>query len=560
MIEDPALQLPAPPRPPAPVPEPRGPLVRAAPADGDPVVCGARRVLVRASGLHGILVAEADGAPLVGRVALGAPPAANLLATPRSLTREIAAAGGSVREVLLVPERLPGFVVQWTGWSPTEGWPLTVELLAGPEGRVRHEGATLRVADAEGGGVVLHLAGASDAAWQVVEAGGRPAARITVRPGPEAPVTLLVDRVEAGQRLPSLPALAALAAHRTRDDLEPDEAPGIRLGTGVPDLDQGVGWARAGLRGLFEDGRAGVGVRILDALSEGGGAAPPGSEAAVVAMGALAAGEWDVARAAVDREPMTAADAEALALWVAWTSRPDPFTTHLDALLSRADAFPGRVRAMLADAAEAVGENDAAGALRTPAARPGPGGRRLPTVGTAAPDGADAQGAAPLEAYLRGDDDDGFARLRPLLARLVRVGPDPGALEAAGAVDGLVRGLFGVLPDAGYGRVTVAPRLPGHWTRVELSGMRLGDATVGVAMERGDGEVIWRLRQTAGGAPVTWIFEPRVAMTRIDAVTVDGQPAEVDVRAVPGGSVLPVQLPAKRERVVVVRGGPAGPG
>lgn len=557
MTPDDSLDLPAPPRPPEAVADPQGDLVRAAPAHADPVVCAARRVLVRASGLHGALVAEADGAPLVGRVALDTPPAANMLVTPRSLTREVAGAGGSLRELLLVPERLPGFAIQWTGWSPAQGWPLTVDLLPGSGQRYRAEGPTLRIADAEGGGLLLHLAGAAGAAWHVVEGEGRRLARASVRLHGDAPVTLMVDRVEPGVRLPSLPALGALAAHRRRDELEPGESPGIRLETGVVELDQGVAWARAALRALFEDGPAGTGVRILDALPETGGAAPPGSEAALVALGALAAGEWEVARAAVDRPPLSPVDAEALALWVAWTSKPDPFLGRSETVERLADDHPQPLRKLVADAAEAAGDEALAQRLRQPVARAGAGGRRLPTVGRAEPQRPDESAGSdadphPLDHYRRGDDEAGFALLRRLLARMLREGPDPGGLQAAMALDTLVRGLLGVAPDAGYGRIAVAPRLPDHWHRFQLAGLRIGDATVGLAMERDEGVVRWRLRQTAGGAPVTWIFEPRIPLPAVGEVRVDGEAAEVDVAAVARGFSVPVQLPAKRERVVEV--------
>jgi hypothetical protein len=461
-----------------------------------------------------------------------------------------------VQELLLVPERLPGFVLQWEGWSPAAGWPLTVELLPGHGDRYRVEGSTLRVAADDGGGLVLHLAGAGEATWQLVEGAGHRVARIALHLPPDAPATLLVDRVAAEERLPSLPALAAVAAHRRRDDLEPDEAPGVRFRTGVTEVDRGVAWGRAALRALFEEGPGGSGLRILDALPERGGAAPPGSEAALLATGALAAGEWEVARAALEREPANGTDAEALALWVAWTSRPEPFVAHMEALERLAPTFPQTLRATLADAAEAAGEEDFAARLRTPAARPAGTGRRLPTVGGAS---SAAQPAAlpagdPRARYRGGEDEEGFLRLRALLGRLHRDGPDPGALDAAVALDALVRGLLGVAPDAGYGRVTVAPRLPRHWSRLAVEGIRVGDATLGVAMERSDEGVTWRLRQTSGGAPVTWIFEPRVSLETVLGVEVDGESAEVDVVPAGGGHVVKVQLPAERERTVTVRG------
>jgi hypothetical protein len=138
----------------------------------------------------------------------------------------------------------------------------------------------------------------------------------------------------------------------------------------------------------------------------------------------------------------------------------------------------------------------------------------------------------------------------------MRDGPDPGGLEAAQTLDRLARGLLGIAPDAGYGRIAVAPRLPGHWTNFEVTGVRIGDASVALVLERDAGAVTWRLRQLAGGAPVTWIFEPHLPLRAVDGVEVDGESAEVDVTPTRSGFTVKVQLPAKRERVVTVRGAP----
>jgi hypothetical protein len=123
-------------------------------------------------------------------------------------------------------------------------------------------------------------------------------------------------------------------------------------------------------------------------------------------------------------------------------------------------------------------------------------------------------------------------------------------------LDLLVRGMLGIEPDAAYGRVRVAPVVPSSWTRFRVDGLRVGDAILGIEMEREGGRHRFALRQTAGGAPVTWIFEPRLPGWRIDSVRIDGTPAAVDDDRV-GERVQPrVQLPAERERVVEVEVSP----
>jgi hypothetical protein len=158
--------------------------------------------------------------------------------------------------------------------------------------------------------------------------------------------------------------------------------------------------------------------------------------------------------------------------------------------------------------------------------------------------------------------------LRTALSALVQQGGPPEGFEAAEQIEALVLRVLGVQPDAAYGRLRLAPQLPGHLTSFGFSGLRVGDATVGAEMSRQTGpsddhettdagvrEIVeWQLRQTAGGAPVTWIFEPTLPLRSVERVFVDGQPAELDVSPAPGGVRVKVQVPAERERVVRVEG------
>ena len=566
-------------------------------------------MLVRASQLRGVMLTEAEGEPLTGPISLAGPPAANVLVTPRSLTRELAGPGGSCSETLLVPERLPGLVLQWSGWSPDEGWPLEVHLLVDQPERIRCEGGTLRIArdstaDASDGeletpGVVIHLSQATDGApridgrdnagigqpsaghatagaphgegtsapplWEWTAGPDGVVARTRVRCTPTTPVTLLVHAIEPVRRLPSLAALAAVAAHRTRDDLEPVEAEGLRLGTGVAELDDGVGWARAALRSLLEESGGAQRLRLLDLLPLEQVAGQPGDEAALLARGALAAGEWQVAEAALQTRPASLDDAAALASWVEWTSRAELFTAHVDALAELAGRAPADLRQRLVDAAEAAGVEGFADRI-APASR----ARRLPTVSAVpAPEAAGRQVAADGAAADRAagalttadraaagptPPAEAFLDLRSRLGALLREGASPGGLDAAAALERLVHGLLGARPDAAFGRLSLRPRLPAHWTSFEFGGLRLGDATVGVRYDRTDDQIEWRLRQTAGGAPITWLFTVTLDGRSVAHVEVDGTPAEIDLRTTSeGDTFFDIQLPAERERVLNVR-------
>lgn len=547
------LALPRPASDPGPVAPPRDGLVRATRADGRQLALAGVRAVVRASGLGGVFEVTAGETRVTGPIHLAAAPAANALVTPRTLVRERVGAGGGLRETVVVPERLPGAVLQWIGDAPRDGYVLDVDLplseVAQP--RVRVEGALLRwVTDPSGRGGVLQIIGPVDPdGWTLAVEQGSPRARITIHPRPDRPVTLLASAVVDGDRLPSLPALGALAAHHRRDALEPDEAPGLVVSTGVAEIDDGVAWARAALRARLSH--------------EGERPRTRGGHAADLARGALAAGEIEVARAALATSAPDPADAEARALWVAWTGLPEPLLearARLEPVL--ADASDA-LRRQVAEAAEAAGADDWAADLRGPVARDG--GRRLPTVGGG--DGAHDAPPAPLlefgegvpdadtlrravERFVSGGSDWGVAALRRALADLARHGPDVMGPSSALTLDLLVRGLLGVVPDATYGRLRFGPSFPDAWTRFRADGLPLGDARLGVEMERDGATTRLVLRQTAGGAPVTWIVEPRLVGSGLAAARVDGEPAEIDAE-VGGGQVRPrLQIPGARERVV----------
>ena len=574
-LNDPGLELPRAAHPAGPAPSAQEGLLRHGRATDRLIVLAGRRSTVDAQGLGGVRRITADGAPLTGVIDVDGPTTANVASTPRSLIRERIGASGGLRETVLVPERLPGAVIQWIGdVSPKER---TVKVRL-PEpmtgaGRYRAEGGTLRWTTAPNGtGGVLQLSGDQDGEWSLVEREGGWWANASFSVGPDTPATLLVSAVRDPDRLPSLPALAALRAHRRRDELEPEDTAGLRLETGMPDLDEGVGWARATLRATLADRRGDQRLRWAD-------------EASTVAA-ALAAGEWEVARAVLAHSMPSEADADARARWMAWTGKPRPLLDArpgLDPVLAEA---PQPLRGRVADAAEAAGDEDWAAALRMVVTRDG--GRRLPTLRAASPAAAlpaaslptgnalagrprperDAQaGEGPAEA----DGPPTARALRAAIPSLRSSDPDPGTArlmnalswahreasvveaDAAGAtLQLLVEGLLGIKPDAAYGRIGLSPCLPESWEAFHVRGIQLGDAIVGMEMTREGHTYRFALRQLAGGAPVTWIFAPRLPGVRIARVRVDGEEALVDSRPV-GRRIEPrIQIPAERERLVEI--------
>lgn len=122
--------------------------------------------------------------------------------------------------------------------------------------------------------------------------------------------------------------------------------------------------------------------------------------------------------------------------------------------------------------------------------------------------------------------------------------------DAALTLDLLVRGLLGIEPDAAFGRVRAHPCFPGSWTAFRADGLQVGDARLGIEMRREGPLTRLTLRQTAGGAPVTWIVEPRLAGTALVAARVDGEAAEIDAETEHGRIRPRIQVPGARKRVV----------
>lgn len=557
---DPILDFPRPARDPGAVAPAEGGLSRTRPADARPRTLAGARSLVRYTAEGGVDEVQ-GGTRLVGPVRALSRRPDEVTETPRTLTRHDRSTGAD--EVVILPERLPGCAFQWLMHRPPAApLPLEVALPAadGPL-RVAVEGPLLRwAADDAPTGAVLQLVGAVAEGWTVAEAGGGLVARAVLEPTPDHPATLLISGVEADGRLPSLAALAALAAHRRRDHLEPDEAEGVVLESGRPALDRGIAWARAALRSRLDETPGAPAVR--------------GTELGDVARGALAAGELAVARAALTTfVPAGHDDIDTLALGVAWTGRGPELLAHRAALDRLAADAPPPVRRRLADAAEAAGEEEWAAALRLP---PSPtGGRRLPTVGRAPaspPPGAASGPSTPADEVppppdvpdvpdvndlrtalaVAGGSGVGWsiAVLERTLERLERGDLPRESTEAALALDLFLRGVLGIVPDAAYGRIEIAPALPAGWGPVTVRGIALEDARVGFRIRSDAGRVEIALHQTAGGAPVTWILSPRLEGAAIASVRVDGQPAEIDSRIV-GDRIQPrIQLPAERERIV----------
>ncbi|HSG48681.1 MAG TPA: hypothetical protein VLA43_12750, partial [Longimicrobiales bacterium] len=418
----------------------------------------------------------------------------------------------------------------------------------------------------------------------------------------EAPLTLLLQAAPPRGVWPAPTALAGVAAHHRRGEAASlgDGEPGVRLETGVEEMDSGVLWARAWIRdrlltvpgappgvhappnpfpavGGVPAGTGGLGGPALP-----GGAAAwflPGSEAAWLLMGSAASGDWEAGRGALsalgwDSPRVALLSALALARWAAWTGEARPLLEHqarLAGLFAPSGLLTGvepRVAAAVRRAVEAAGEAgqatgtavpvlpDPAAPPATPAPPPPSGGvRRLPVVADRA-----AHAGPPL-LFLPGREDVPVdLRLREALEVREVLGAVAGAPHLLGTgmgavvLQGLVAGMLGASPDAGYGRLTLSPLLPPGWRRFRVGGIRTGEGALGLDYRRDGGVVRWTLRPQEGSVPLMVVFEPWQPVTGIGALRVDGAPAELDVTEEGGWSRVRIQIPADGTRVVELEG------
>jgi hypothetical protein len=469
-------------------------------------------------------------------------------------------AGAASREVLFPSPERGAVLVEW---SPA---PAAI-VLALPGARVR------RSAD----GTVLCAVG--DAAFRVAASGsieegdsGADGARLRVRRAERARLRVLFAQADEAQALRDPASLVRARAgafgRLARDRIDLD-APGLPDGLAAwCALMASTGADRSGL--------------VTEPPAAPG--RPPRSSAAgrvAAGLGGLAIGDPMPADIALDAflQDGSGAPDELVALHLHLLGRLFAWTGDLRSLLARWTAvlpYVRRLADLLADVgsyapvlarvraraalralvatAEAVGDARLAARLST-AAGPAPPGAVAPAgpalvhavaLGVADPDAA--------ASVVRGIAPAGGAPERATLAtaRFLCAGPDEGLrlitadlrmhpLAAALLAEPLVTGMLGAVPDAARGRLRLAPRLPSGWDRLDVRGLRIGDATIELAVRRDDRTVRYTVDQASGTVPLRLILEP--ALDRpISAARVDGRPADLAIRPVAGRVVAPVQL------------------
>ncbi len=115
----------------------------------------------------------------------------------------------------------------------------------------------------------------------------------------------------------------------------------------------------------------------------------------------------------------------------------------------------------------------------------------------------------------------------------------------------LAHGLLGLAPDAPFGRLRIAPRIPSHLVSFEVKGVQIGDGEVSVAYQREREEINFTLKPDRVGIPPLIIFEPLISGT-VQKVLVDGKNAELNLKSVNRHTVVPIQLPLDCARTMTI--------
>lgn len=570
------------------------PLARGGAAAARPFLVEGERLAVTGSeiaGQHAFWL----GSRLVARhLQAGGGLAANVVAAPGALRRELVGRHGTLLESTLVAPSLPLAAVQWSrpsggGGSTTLGIALTV--LPGEE-RVRYgvgEAGARFTAGGPDGLAVEVFVHPSPTELSVGE-GPDGGAELRVAVELDGPVTLVVASGTREAALRALQAVPHLGAHETRAAWEWDPArlETLAAGTGVRDVEHAVAWATARVRG---------------SLLRGGGTDTRAHFWA--GMGALAIGDGEAAARAVDA--LAGCPEAAVSPWpggglvpagllgtllaarlTLLTGDPDPALAALARLPSRATPHGGSpgtrggdrgawpvTREALADALRHAARGSEVASLRAlPSPWPAAGSRvPLPMAGPAPPP------PLPWTPWSDGDPDRAWTAWRTTLAAGLEGGgpwglgtwgrggldgagdprrdgdpPDPGA-GAGLLLCGFAHGLLGVAPDAPSHRIRIAPALPGHLTGFSVRGIRVGDVRLALEYRREATVHRFTLEPTGGRVPAMVVLEPSVPAPTVGSVRVDGTPAQLDVTPRRGRSVVRVQLPLDAPRRLEIEAG-----
>ena len=513
----------------------------------------------------------------------------NFVLMPGALRRERTGPLGTVMENVVVAPTLPLVAVQWSRSPVARNDALRFTITPGGD-QVRYDvqDGVLSVHGQDPNHAVAVAFHGCTGTWTVEDDGGGNLL-VSHEMGGEGPLTLLIAAGSESVLRSALAAAAHLPVHERRAASTPFD--GMRVETGVAELDEGVAWASS---------RVWASLRRSAAATNDLEGAWNGHQVFWSGLGALAVADVETAALAVSLLNDTASAGEAGQ--PAWPV--DAMATLLAARLALtsgdASAARRRVRSILdgawppsglasdgvglwalaletlADALRYAEADDRIADLRRLAvelpSRIEHGGR-LPMVADQRPDAGDflasalagGPGSAPntglsrLDDTLRtwagfGEDADGaWGRWRAMLSEGLVSGPSgpaswdevedltaPGAPVTGAMLAAFTHGVLGYLPDAPSGRLRLAPRFPSHVRSLAIEGLRVGSTSIALRYERSKSRHRFVLEPTSARVPPMLVFEPSIPGTRLAEARISG--ASADLTATPEGERLRVRV------------------
>jgi len=580
-------------------------LTRAGPAKPGPFIVEGRRTLVAGSQKVSGASVDIDGLP-TAKLTTSPENAVNLLLFPGVGRREFVSPRGVGQETILAAPTLPFAVFQWDG----DAGPGSIEVEI-PAFEVRplttlatERAVAIRLTPDKWMGVAVTPAPKSLAVEPAVAS-----VSVLIDPAKGAPVSVVIAAGTSAEVCAAFAAAAHAPGHAVRAASGTSDE-GLVLETGVEEIDDAVAWAAARLAGLAAQSRHAAQGRRAAQEESGTAHEQSGTDHEQLSLGlaALAIGDRDTAEVVASHMAPGSPSAAILAAQTALALGDTKMAAVAGGELlagerppaTGADSEMRRLSArLLADALRYAAPDSTILALRAWAASSdgnSGSGRRLPMARPVPPPASEAEwlstllAGVPAGAPTRGTDgrsgttaadtarrvtalfltDPAAAWIawRRILTEGLANGPHgpatwdrreaPPEQDAAsgGSVTAelllaLTQGLLGMAPDAPVGRLHLAPRLPSHLTRFAARGIRVGDTTIRLEVERTGSTLRYTLVPERAPVPPLVVFAPTVC-GEVTSVRVDGQPADLEVTTRGGLTTISLQLPVDGRRIVEV--------
>jgi len=306
-------------------------LALAGPAASGPFLIEGARAHVLGEQRGPVRAISIDGVTTVSTLDTALGTAANIVVSPGLVRREFVGTHGVCVETIVVPPALPCVVLQWGTAGGTVPDRILIDLAIGglaPRLDEDADGLALTFPD---GRVVALSSSPQPLSIEAPDPVGD-TIRVSIRPPDAGPFHLIIAAGHSAAIRSAFAATAHLSAHARRAASGPCEE-GLTLHTGVTELDDGIDWARARLRGIID--------RASNVMMADPGAATHGAHepsALATGLAAISVGDRHGARQALKAHPCDGTPAGALlaARFASSFGDGSPALEHAHAMLATA--------------------------------------------------------------------------------------------------------------------------------------------------------------------------------------------------------------------------------